>query len=64
MSNAEYITHLEELDRKEGREHARYIDYSAEATARKVSKRLQGQLSCTTEEWLRVRRTSYERYAH
>ena len=56
MSHTEYITHLEELDRKDSRERARYIEYAEEANANHLGKKFEGQLSPTTEEWLKLRK--------
>jgi hypothetical protein len=54
MSNLEYA------DRHERKYQKPYEELREESNARHIHNALKGQLSYTTEEWLRKRGTSYE----
>lgn len=47
------------LDRHEPKYHPSYEELLEESNARRIKNCLKGQLSCTTEEWLRMNKEDY-----
>ena len=50
------MSRVEWLDRTESKYHPSYEELLEESNARHIQKALKGQLSPTTEEWIRTRR--------